>query len=492
MWSNREVVRSAVKVAVATIANLFGWVIAGKVLAIQLGPAGVGTFGLLRQLLQNLTILGSLNGHTALVQGVASAKSPEARARYAGSVLIIQSLVTCTLVAALVVLAPVLGPVLIAHPAAPSLLRWLAVALAASILQSYGFGLLNGHGLLTQLVRAQLVSPLAVVLFVLPMVWLVRHERPAGFVLMLTAPSAMVSLAAAFAAARARVWPGRPALQLHPRDAKHFLRTSAALLATAGIATGMQYLQSRIIVARFGLAEAGIFWTAWTLSMSYVTLALGSLGTYYLPNLTRVDAPEQRIAMIRTYMRLCLTVLPALIASVTLLKPLVVRLMFSASLLPALKVMRWMLIADLFKGISWVLAFPMLAFADLRWFVWSELAFTCGFGGAALAVVLTGHEVEGIGVMFMVAYAMYFSAMVYYAQTKHGYRFMPHEWRHLSAGIALVAVVSGVSWSDESVRPPALATFGIGVALFIALVERPIVAQLITRGCAALASGNKA
>src|SRR5207302_2757346 len=113
----------------------------------------------------------------------------------------------------------------------------------------------------------------------------------------------------------------------------------------------------------------GHYWTAWTLSMAYVTLVLGSYASYYLPSLSQLTefAPQQNL--IRVYLRLALVVMPPLVAAVVILKPAVIRLVFSDELIPALSVMRWMLIGDLLKGVSWVLALPMLASRHLRWYM---------------------------------------------------------------------------------------------------------------------------
>ena len=463
----REIVRSVVKIGVASVASLLGWVVAGKLLAVELGAAGVGTFGLLRQLLLSLTVLASFNGQTALVQGIASAPDSVHQARYADAVLKIQLSLCAVVALVLVVGAPWLGPVLLPHANGIPMLRWSAIALFATVGQSYVVGLLNGHRLVDQLVRAQLVGPVAVVALVLPMSALVRHGYAAGFVLMLAGPPLLVTGAGGLAARRAAAWPERTGWSIDRSAGTRFVRMSTALLIAAVVTTGAQYFQSWIVARYRGLDVAGQYWTAWTLSMSYVTLVLGSYGTYYMPNLSRLTVPADRVTLIRTYMRLCLLVMPVLVTAVILVKPLVIHLLFSASLLPAVEVMRWMLIGDFFKAVSWVLSFPMIAYGHLKWFFWSEVLFSVGYAGACAGWLALGYGVAGLGALFLAMYVLYLAVMLVFVRSKLGYRIERGELARFAAGLAVILVVSVLTWDDKAVRVRAIA---VGMLLSAAYV----------------------
>jgi O-antigen/teichoic acid export membrane protein len=412
----------------------------------------VGLFGLLRQLLQNLTLIGSLNGQQALVQGIASRTTRSTQLRFAGSVFHIQVLLGGVLAVGLLVFAPWLGPVLIPHSGSVALLRWLALAMVVTVAQAYMTGLLNGHRLINALVKSQMLGPVAVVLLVFPMVWLVRHGYPFGFVLMLGGPAAVTTVAAAWSARRAAWMPAMWVWEIDRRDALVFFRMSAVLLVAGVITTGAQFFQSWLVARRMGLAEAGQFWTAWAISMSYVTLVLGSLGSYYMPSLSRLADPEARRRLIRSYLSLSLIAMPLIASLVIVIKPWIIRGMFSPALLPALKVMRWMLIGDFFKGLAWVLAFPMLALNDMKWFFWSEVSFSFGMAGAAWLWLSRRGSIEGLGLIFMVLYIVYLLVMVIYIRARHGFVWKPAEAGQFMVGLALVVSLSVVTWRDNQVK----------------------------------------
>ena len=447
-----DILKASLKVGVATLAGLLGWVVAGKILAITLGAAGVGLFGLLRQLLQNLALIGSLNGQQALVQGIASRTTRSTQLRFAGSVFHLQVLLGGVLAVGLLVFAPWLGPWLIPHSKSVTLLRWLALVMLVTVAQAYVIGLLNGHRLINALVKSQMLSPVAVLLLVFPMVWLVRRGYPFGFVLMLGGPAAVTTIAAAWLARQATWMPPMWGWKIDRSDALGFFRMSAVLLISGVVTTGAQFFESWLVARRMGLAEAGQFWTAWAISMSYVTLVLGSLGSYYMPSLSRLADPEARRLLIRSYLGLSLIAMPVIASLVIVVKPWIIRGMFSPALLPALKVMRWMLIGDFFKGLAWVLAFPMLALNDMKWFFWSEVGFSFGMAGAAWLWLSRRGSIEGLGLIFMLLYMVYLLVMVIYIRARHGFVWRSGEAGQFVVGLALVVLLSVLTWRDNQVK----------------------------------------
>jgi O-antigen/teichoic acid export membrane protein len=472
----REIAASSIKVGAATVAALLGWIVGGKILAVELGAAGVGVFGLLRQLLQNLTLISTFNGSTALVQGVSSRPPHEVR-RYVTSVGGLFAVGAGVVALGLLIGAPWLGPLLIPHPQSPALLRWLALAVVATTAQSFFTGLLNGHRAVNALVRSQLLAPLAVLAMAAPVALFVRKGNPAGFVLMLAVPGAIVALAAMRHARRNGWLGGRDGGWISRRDATSFFGTSSVLVASGLLSTGTQYFQSRFVAARLGLEQAGLYWVAWTLSMSYVTILLGSYGAYYMPSLSALKDQGARQALIRDYLRLALSVMPVVVAAVILAKPVIVGVMFSPALFPALTVMRWMLIGDFFKGIAWVLSFPMLAFNEMRWFFWTEAAFNLLLAGASAAWLMAGGSIEGLGIVFVVLYAAYLLAMSWYIRWVHHLQVRRAELLAFLAGLSLVLVASVMTWRDVELRASPLVVVTACCAVFLYGMRRCFVAS---------------
>lgn len=176
----------------------------------------------------------------------------------------------------------------------------------------------------------------------------------------------------------------------------------------------------RAAVSKYqGYAGAGIFDAGWTLSMTYVMLILTSFSSYYLPTLGKLRAQDlERNNLIQQYFRFATFASIPLIATVMVLKPWVVELLYSREFTPAIHMMHWMLLGDFFKISSWVMAMPMLAYADMKPYVISEFLWNIGlviFGCFALQM---GAGIESIGVIFLVLYMTYFLYTYLYCRRK--------------------------------------------------------------------------
>lgn len=457
----------------ATLFNLLVWVVAGKVMAVMLGPAGVGMYGLLRQLAQNLNVASTFNGSTTLVQGLAS-RPNDARVVYARNIAKIFLALNMAVAVLLVLGAPWLGPHLLGRQLSPALLRWMVLPLVGMSLSAFFLGMLNGYRHLKALVICQALGPLAAMALIYPVVLWIRGGGYWAYALILGVPYGVIGLAAAVVSFR-KGWFKQSG---HARmkgsfnsDSRHFFGFSTALLVGGAATTGLQLFLNTLVVRKLGLAESGQFWVAWSLSMTYVTVLLSSFGAYYLPSLSGARNSTERSYLILTFTRLVVTFMPLLIVIVVALKAPLVRLLFSHDLLPSLKIFRWMLMGDFLKVLSWVWAFPMLANAEGRTFAAFEVATN---GIWAVAAFLGFHwfsSSEYLGQLFCGIYILYSIGTLIYLYRTHAVRLPREMARGILVGSLVILWASFLFWNEANWD-------GLKVALCIAPAGAHVVGSL--------------
>ncbi len=446
-----EILKSVFWVGSATLFNLLVWVVAGKVMAVTLGPTGVGMYGLLRQLAQNLNVASTFNGSTALVQGLASRPETE-RAGYARNVARIFLALNLVVAGLLVLGAPWLGPHLLGRQLSPALLRWMVLPLVGMSLSAFFLGVLNGYRHLKALVICQALGPLTALALIYPVVVWIRGGGDWAYALILGVPYGVIGLAAAVVSIR-KGWfrkPGSTGMANSFRtDSRHFFGLSTALLIGGAASTGLQLFLNALVLRRLGLAESGQFWVAWSLSMTYVTLLLSSLGAYYLPSLSGAKDPTERASLVITFTRIASIFMPLLITIVIVFKGPMIRLLFSAELLPALTVFRWMLLGDSLKVLSWVWAFPMLADADGRTFAVFELVTNGLWAVIALLGFLWFPSSEFLGILFCGMYLLYGAATLIYVRRVHSIRIPWRTARGILSGLLVITWASLLFWTER-------------------------------------------
>jgi O-antigen/teichoic acid export membrane protein len=453
---------------------------ATKILALTLGPFGVGFYALLQQALGIATTIGTVSGASAVTQGLASREGEERRVYLAtGFWLTVCGVALAAL--GLLVLAPWVAAALFqgADAATVAALRWLALVVVLTTLASFmnallqtsrAIGALAVNQILQTGTRAAVIWPLALAILALagPMT---GHPLYAA---LLGLPAA-ASLLHALWVARGLGWWAELRLAL-PRGlegaaVRHFLAVSATGLASGLMTSFCQMGVQALAVEQGGVQAAGMLAAAWTVSMTYMTIALGALATYYFPALAEAGRTGAGAELMSDVARFIVaTGIPAVTAAI-LLKPLVIRGLYAEEFLGALSVLRWMLIADYFKALSWVLAMPMLAHADLRQLliadaVWNAIL----LGGAALTLrgfgPIAGIGIEGIGIAFLAAYVVYAGFAVYYVRTHTAFTLGRRTVTTWAGGLGLIGAASWWSWSATVVAPLDAALWIAGASLF--------------------------
>ncbi len=415
----RKLILIAAKSSAGTFINLISSAIAIKIIALFSGPAGVGLFSLLRQTQQTAAIVGSIGGQAAIVQSLSDKNEDERLAHISvisRSVLLVTSLVCLVLILA----SSWLGRWIFGDlDNAALLIKWIAVPVffaSGSLLFS---GIINSYRAIGLLSLVQIATGISLAVFA----WLMRQSTSGPGYLVLLSVSSCTGFVCALYFCWKRQWLVllSEGMRQINRSAvsREFIKVGLATLIVGLIGTG-SVLIVRSIIAKFdGYAVAGIFDAAWTLSMTYVMLILSSFSAYYLPTLGMLkDNAIERNKLIEQYFRFATYASFPLILFVMLFKPWIVVILYSKEFTPAIHVMRWMLLGDYFKISSWVMAMPMLAYADLKPYVISELLWNVGLSVSAYVAFSLHADIEMIGVIFMTLYAGYFLYTYLYCKKK--------------------------------------------------------------------------
>lgn len=422
-----------------------------KIMAVVLGPSGVGLFALLRQINDFSSTLTE-GGQWALVQGLPSRKG-QAREHYLVTTFWVFVLGTILITVVVLGLAPYIGIWVFGNDERQtiSLVRWLAVPMALALALAYVNGVLNGFLAIGRVAMFQALGTAAMALLAYPASRLVEVGFPVAFIGLMTASYAVRLTLGAWSVLRAG-WLAPLLrdlrLRLDPDSFRHFFSFAGVLSIMALAATG-GILAVRSLVVRYdGLAGAGIFDVAWTLSMMYVGLVWISFQTYYLPTLSAVTDPLDRIELVQRVARLATLVVVPAVTSVIVLKPLVITILYSSEFAPSLEIIRWMLIGDYFKVAAWVFAMPALAYANMKVLFWAEMLWYGGFLAFAALALFGFSSMQGIGVGFLLMNTVLLAYYLCYVRSRHQLplsRGMTVPWL---IGLALIVGASWHTWSD--------------------------------------------
>lgn len=427
-------------------------VLAMKVLALVLGPSGVGLFSVLRQTQQVGVTLSVFNGQMSIIQGVAS-REKSAQGQYLATVFWIVLLLTVATSLGLWLCSPWLASRLTeqGRGESPLMFRYLSVAVLFGAAQAFLTAVLNGRKAVGRVAWVQVISLGSMALLAYPAAKLAKSGHPFALSGILAA-SAMLGTVAAFGLLLhegSLGWLFRsPSRRPRREDARSFLSMSGTLAITGLYGALIPLLVRAWAVQRHGLHGAGILDVAWTISLSYLMVILGSLSSYYLPTLSSTAAGPARAEVIGRMLRLILGFLCPIVVTAIVLKPVLLDLLYSRDFSPALKIMRWMMIGDFFKGVSWVFSFTMIAHSDMRTFLWSELTWGSATLAASAVFILGAGSLEGVGITYAALYVLYLLFTYAYAVRRYQFHLGSGTLKQGIVGACLVVAVSLWTWND--------------------------------------------
>jgi PST family polysaccharide transporter len=420
MTSHRQILRSSAIVGSASVINVAIGIVKVKVLAVLLGPAGVGLMGLYQNIVGVAsTFAGCGIGNSGVRQLAASVGEADVLA------IVRRTLWMSNLIlgaAGLVILWLLREPVtewIFSDTAHVGEVGWLGLGVLLTLIAASQTALLQGLRRIGDIARVKVISAFFAAVTGILLIYLLGEDGIVWFVLV--APAISVVVAAYFAARLPRLHTPHD-WQAVGRQWQAMLRLGIPFMV-AGLLTLVTQLAARSIILReLGLDASGYFQAAWAISMTYIGFVLGAMSADYYPRLTGVinDHPRARKLVDEQAEVALLLAGPVLLAMITL-APWVIHLLYADSFAPAVDVLRWQVMGDILKVASWPMGFILLAMGHGGVYMGTQFTWNAAYLGAiVLGIEELGLVVAGVGFWF--AYLVLMGIVIFLSARLIGYK----------------------------------------------------------------------
>ncbi|HEY0312460.1 MAG TPA: O-antigen translocase [Allosphingosinicella sp.] len=421
--SHRQILRSSTIVGGATVVNLVVGVARQKVLALALGPAGVGTVGLMQGLVATAAAAGGMGLSSAGTRQIADAagSGSEERLALARKALVwLTSLLALCGALLLWLLREPLAVAIFGTSAAASGFAMLGLAVALTIVGASQFSLLVGMQRIGDVARLTVFSALASTLIGVGAILAFGSRAILFFVVSAPLAAALFGL---FYTKRL------PAPVRAPRGATALLGNWQAMLSLgiatmlAGLITTATQLVGRTLVQRqLGAADLGAFQAASVITVTYLGLVLQAMSTDYYPRLTRaVGDPPTANRLVNEQTEVTLLLGGPVLLCVIGGAPWIVRLLYSSAFAGAADLLRIQIFGDTLRLASWPLGYLLLARGSGRSFVAAEATGNVAFL-AILFALLGPIGLPGAGLAVVGMYLAYLPVVYFVGRRQSGFR----------------------------------------------------------------------
>jgi O-antigen/teichoic acid export membrane protein len=328
------------------------------------------------------------------------------------------------------------------------------LAVLLNVAGTYALAVLNGYRSYHYLALAQIAGPVALVMLLAGAGWWHLAPDPqllaAAFVLCF----GVTCLVGALGVSRLPGLEARVRLENLPKaQTRAFVRFALSnLVAALSTTIALLLIRSWVIEAK-GLAFAGLFDAGWTLTFNYTTLFLTACSAIYLPLLTAATRPEeQKACMLKTaYLVLGASIL--ICHAMVLLKGPLITLLYSAQFQASGQVLMVLVIAVIFRGVSWVYGTMILATRNSRVLVISDVALNLSLLAATRYALDNFGSLQALSWAFVLPNFLYLVFVVEYARMKNKLMQRRQIWPFLAAGTAPLFYLVLTSGGPHSAYP---------------------------------------
>ena len=404
MRSHRQIFRSSAVIGSASAVNILIGIAKVKILAVMLGPAGIGIMGLYQNIMATATTLTGCGLEGSGVRQIAAAQEDrELLALMRRALWWANVLLGAIGMSLLWLLREPLAQWVFHDIAYAGQIGWLGLGVFLSLLVSARMAWLQGMRQIGDVAKVNILGALLGASLGVTLVWLFGTAAIHWFVI--AAPASSLVFAHWYAgrlpgSARAHDW---PALARQWRA----MFSLGLPLMVAGLLTLLTQLVARSWAIRdLGVEAGGYFQAAWSISTTYIGFALGAMAVDYLPRLTGAIRDPARVrSLVNEQTEMALLMAAPVLLAMLALAPWVIELLYAESFTPAAEILRWQVMGDVFKVIGWPMGFIVLALGRGDLFIATQL----NWNAIYLLSLWLGMESMGllvVGVGFFVAYVL--------------------------------------------------------------------------------------
>lgn len=211
-----------------------------------------------------------------------------------------------------------------------------------------------------------------------------------------------------------------------------------------------------LINQELNLQAVGFFQSAWSISMTYIGFVLGAMAADYYPRLTQVISKKlESNKLVNDQIEIALVFSCPILLGMLTFSPMVIQLLYSAEFLPASEILKWQILGDVLKILVWALGFVVLSHGKAKAFFLLEFLWNITY----IILIYFGIDYFGIyitGYAFFASYMISLIVTYVYVRYLNSFRFTTKNLTILFKTLSFSLIILISSYINENV------TYGVG------------------------------
>ncbi len=420
--------------------NILAGIIKNKIIAVLLGPVGMGISGILISTTSMISSATGLGLHTSAVRDVAKAYSSKDEKEVGTIVIVLRKLIRVSGLIGML-LTILLSPLLSLWSFGNYDYTWAFVFVSVIVLfdqlKSGQTVLLQGTFHYRYMANASVVGSLVGLVIAIPLYYIWKMDAIVPVIILTSLSGLIVSSLFARKVQFQRV-------ELTNKQVWSIGKVMIILgasIAVAGFAnTGHTYLVRAVISNLGSIADVGLYTAGISIATQYINVILQSMGSDYSPRIAALqDDREGFIEAVNRQTRLMIIiVIPFIIPFVVFIRELTI-LLYSTKFLAITSMIEWIMVGMFFRTTSWCLSFTIVAMGKPKQFLFNELA-THVYSIAFAILGYVWGSFTGMGIAFCVVNLIYTIQLFFVCRKLFHFRYFTETVRTVLAQFVIMMI----------------------------------------------------
>ncbi|PIA77543.1 O-antigen translocase [Gaetbulibacter sp. 4G1] len=421
--SYRQIIKATSLFGGVQVFNIIISIIKSKIIAVLLGPSGMGIAGLLTSTIGLVGTITNFGLRTSAVKDIAAANESQDSNRVSKIATIFRRLVWITGVLGAIVtiiFSPWLSEFAFDNRDYSIAFIWLSITLLFNQLTSGQNVLLQGMRKLKDLAKANMIGSSLGLLVTTPLYYFYDID---GIVPAIILSSILSLLIAYFFANKIKIKKIKVTIQDTLQEGNEMLKMGF-ILSISGLITQAAAYGVRIFVSNTGsIEDVGLYNAGFAIIGTYVGLVFAAMATDYYPRLSGVaDNNYKANKLINQQAEICVLILAPILSVFLIFINWIIIILYSTKFIPINDMIHWAALGMYFKSVSWAIGFILFAKGASKTFFWSELI--ASFYLFLFNII--GYKyfgLKGLGISFLIGYIIVLFQIYYIAKYKYSFSF---------------------------------------------------------------------
>lgn len=419
--SYRQIMKGTSVFGGVQVFNILIGILKSKIIAILLGPAGMGITGLLTSTTSLISGLTNFGLGISGVRDISEANSNANTKEISKIIIVVRRLIWITGILGAIVLlisSPLLSKITFGNQKYTLAFIWLSITLLFDQITSGERVLLQGMRKIKYLAKANIWGSFLGLIVSVPIYYFFRTD---GIVPALIF-SSLISMLIAWQFSKKIKIESTIVSKIETLSKGKSMLSLGFMLSLSGLVTLAVSYIIRIYINHVGnIEDVGMYSAGFTIIGSYTGMVFTAMSTDYYPRLAGLSHDNKRAnQLIEQQAEIALLILGPILCVFIIFSQWAVILLYSEEFLLINKMILWAALGMYFKAVSWAIAFIFLAKGESKTYFWND-TFANSY---VLLLNIIGYKIyglTGLGISFFIAYFLYF--LQAYIITKKRYKF---------------------------------------------------------------------